>query len=190
MNARHHADLLVQDLRFGLRSLRRALPLSLAVVLTLTIGLGMNSVVFSLFNGLLFGAPVSRDPSTFVQIHARVSGEGKREFHGPRTLVTLQEFSDIAATTQTMSMVVASRWVSFALGDQNGPLLRGKLVSCNYLSSHIGPTSMGRGFVEADCASPGGQAVVIFTLRAWIDSSSVTRTSSDARCALTTGHSR
>jgi hypothetical protein len=59
---------LAQDVRYAVRMIRRAPSLSVAVVLTLALGLGLNSVVLSLFNGLLFRAPVSREPATFVQI--------------------------------------------------------------------------------------------------------------------------
>jgi hypothetical protein len=39
---------LLHDLRYSLRLVRRTAPLSIAVVLTLVVGIGLNSVVFSL----------------------------------------------------------------------------------------------------------------------------------------------
>ena len=44
----------LRDLRYALRSIRRTAGLSIAVALTLVVGVCMNSVVVSLFNGLLF----------------------------------------------------------------------------------------------------------------------------------------
>lgn len=41
-------------MRYSLRTIRKTGPLSLAVVVTLIVGVGMNAVVFSLFNALLF----------------------------------------------------------------------------------------------------------------------------------------
>jgi hypothetical protein len=72
---RHELEVLSQDLRYNVRVIRRSGPLSVAVVLTLVVGLGMNSVVFSVFNGLLFRPSATRDPDTFVQIYARPSGQ-------------------------------------------------------------------------------------------------------------------
>ena len=42
------------DVRYGLRSIQRTKTLSIAVVLTLVVGVGLNSVVVFLFNGPLF----------------------------------------------------------------------------------------------------------------------------------------
>jgi hypothetical protein len=107
-------DALLRDVRYGFRSIRKAAPLSLAVVATLVIGVGMNSVVFSLFNGLMFRPAVTRDAASFVQVHMQLSGLWYRELHGPRTLGTLEDFSLVRRATQTMAAVTASRWASFA----------------------------------------------------------------------------
>jgi predicted permease len=158
---------MLQDLTYGLRAVRRTAPLSAGVVLTLIVGLGVNSVVFSIFNGLLLRAPVTRDPSSFVQIYASLSGRWYREFHGPASLATLEEFEIVRAETKTMAAVAASRWASFALDGAASGVLRGKFVSCNYLAAHVGPMILGRGFVEADCGRSGGQPVVVLSERSW-----------------------
>ena len=156
-----------QDVRYGWRSTRATAPVSIAVVLTLVIGLGLNSVLLSLFNGLLFRPLVSRNPDTFVQIYAQVSGDSDRTSQGPGTLVTLEDFDVIRSRTETMTAVTVSRWASFTLGDPAVASLRGKLVSCNYLSAHVGPLTLGRGFAETDCSSPGAQPVLVLTQRGW-----------------------
>jgi len=158
---------LAQDLRYNARVIRRSAPLSIAVVLTLIVGLGLNAVVFSLFNGLLFRPPATRDPDTFVQIYAQLSGLWTRESHGPDTMVTLEDYNAIRSETRTLSAVTVSRWVSFVLADGDRAPLRGKLVSCNFLSAHVGPLRLGRGLLESDCSAPGAQPVVVVTERAW-----------------------
>ena len=75
----------LRDVRYALRSIRRTTPLSIAVALTLVVGVGLNSVVVSLFNGLLFRPAVTRDPSSFVQLYVQLTGPWPRELHGPRT---------------------------------------------------------------------------------------------------------
>src|SRR5690349_9097295 len=83
-----------RDVRYGLRSIRRTAPLSAAVVVTLAVGVGMTSVVFSLVNGLLFRPAVTRDPASFVAIYPILSGVSGgsgtsfREVHGPDWLAT------------------------------------------------------------------------------------------------------
>lgn len=164
---RHELEVLSQDLRYNVTVIRRAGPLSIAVVLTLIVGLGINAVVFSVFNGLLFRPSATRDPDTFVQIYAQLSGQWHRESHGPDTLVTLEDFYAIRSATRTLSAVTASRWVSFMLGESDGVPLRGKFVSCNFLAAQLGPIRVGRGLLDSDCAAPGDSSVVVLTERGW-----------------------
>ena len=164
---RRELEVLAQDLRYNARIIRREGPLSMAVVLTLVVGLGMNSVVFSLFNGLLFRPWAMRDPDSFVQIYARPSGLWRPALDGPDTMVTLEDFNAIRSDTRTLSAVTVERWASFRLGEGDGISLRGVFVSCNFLSAHLGPMHLGRGLVDSDCSMPGREAVVVVTQLAW-----------------------
>jgi hypothetical protein len=64
---------LLQDVRYGIRSLRRNPFLSGAIVLTLSLGIGLNVGVFTLINAMLFRASVDKDPDTFIRIYAEYS---------------------------------------------------------------------------------------------------------------------
>ena len=157
---------LLRDLRYGFRSIRRTAPISLAVVLTLVVGVSMNAVVFAVFNGMLFRPAVTREPASFVQLYLELSGLWHRELHGPRWLATLEDLETVRRTTDTLAAVTASRWASFSLTD-GGESVRGAFVSCNYLAAHLGPMRAGRGLLEADCTAPAGDGVVVFTERGW-----------------------
>jgi putative ABC transport system permease protein len=168
MSMRHGLDLAWHDLRHSIRAIRTSGPLSVAVVLTLVVGVSMNAVVVSLFNALLFRPHVAKDPSSYVQIYVGLSGQWQRELHGPPWLGTLEDYNLIRAASRTLSDVTASRWTSFTLGGEASASLRGMLTSCNYLSAHLAhPMRLGRGFVDADCARPGGMPVVVLAEGAW-----------------------
>jgi predicted permease len=160
-------DILWGDLRYALRLLGRFPQLTAAVLLTLIVGVGINSTVFSIFNGLLFRANVSRDPATFVQVYATPSGGWQREVHFTPYMLTLEEYDLIRRTTQSLAAVTASQWTFLSLDGAERTDFRGKFVSCNYLSAHVGPLLHGRGFAGDDCAAPGGQPVMILTERGW-----------------------
>jgi putative ABC transport system permease protein len=164
---RGQLDILGRDLRYALRLLGRFPQLTAAVLVTLVVGVGVNSTVFSIFNGLLFRANVSRDPATFVQIYATPSGGSLRQVHGTPYMLTLEEYDLIRRTTRSLAAVTVSQWTFLGLEGAERSDFRGKYVSCNYLSAHSGPLLHGRGFAEDDCAAPGGQAVMVLTERGW-----------------------
>jgi putative ABC transport system permease protein len=160
-------EVLAQDLRYNARVIRRAGPLSIAVVLTLSVGLGINSSVFSLFNSLLFRTWATHDPDSFVHIYAQPSGLWRPGSDGTGKVLTLEDFNQVRSDTRTLSAVTAERWASFRLGEGDGTSLRGALVSCNYLSAHVGSMRLGRGLLESDCSTSGREPVVVLTQRSW-----------------------
>ena len=68
-------DKLLQDVRFGFRLIQRNPLLSSAVVLTLALGIGLDTAVFTAVNGILFRARVEKDPDSFVQLVHSYSGK-------------------------------------------------------------------------------------------------------------------
>src|SRR5688500_775397 len=64
------------DVRLALRTLRRRPAFTLLAVLTLTIGVGANTAVFGLINGVfLKPVPLVREPEQLVEINRRVGGD-------------------------------------------------------------------------------------------------------------------
>jgi putative ABC transport system permease protein len=157
----------VQDIRYSLRQVRRSPQLASAVMLTLVIGIGLNSVAFSLFNGILFRPQVSRDPASFAQTYSFVTGDRDRQWHGTPTKGTLELYDALRIHAKTLSAVTAGQWTTFKIRDAEFPTLRGKFVSCNYISAHMGPMLLGRGFVENDCSRSGGQPVAVLSEIGW-----------------------
>src|ERR1700747_2825025 len=59
---------LVQDNRYGLRVLRKSPGFASTVILTLGLGIGMNSAIFTVANGFLLRKPPITDPPTVVMV--------------------------------------------------------------------------------------------------------------------------
>jgi putative ABC transport system permease protein len=70
------ASALVQDMRIGLRSLRRAPGLAAAVVITLALGIGANAAIFSVVRGVLLRPLVNRDEDRLIYIRQSAPGIG------------------------------------------------------------------------------------------------------------------
>src|SRR5260370_26833593 len=65
-----HLAPMLEDIQFGLRSLRKSPGFTVAVILTLGLGIGLNTAIYSIFNGFLRPLPV-KDPKQLVVLSAR-----------------------------------------------------------------------------------------------------------------------
>ena len=82
---REHIDLLRGDVRYALRNLRRNPSFTLVAVLALAVGIGANTAVFTIVNGVLLRALPYRNPGELVAIFEKLPGAPvpKFEFSAP-----------------------------------------------------------------------------------------------------------
>ena len=100
----------ITDLKFALRSLRRAKGLSLTVIVTLALGIGANAAIFSVVRGVLLRPLVNRDEDRLIYIRQSAPGIGAenanfsvpeiRDLRGRVKSVT--SFGDFSAIPFTM----------------------------------------------------------------------------------------
>ncbi|HEX4320475.1 MAG TPA: ABC transporter permease [Acidobacteriaceae bacterium] len=148
-----------RDLRFGLRQLSRAPGFTLTAVLTLALGLGANTAIFSLINGLLLRPlPVPHAEQLAILMNSNSASQTSNEmFSGPmfRALEKRHEaFQDVAAYWSNRYQVRGS------LGSIE---VEGALVSGQYFRALQTPALIGRYLTSQD-DQPGnsnGSSVVI-----------------------------
>lgn len=166
-DALHQLVNLSRDVLFSLRMLRRAPLLGVTVVLTLGLGISLNSSVFTVLNALLFRPLVTRNAGTFVQLFATLTNSPSRRPGGSPVEFTLDEYQGLQTGSRSLDQVTASALVPLVIGDQRQTQVRGLFVSCNFLSAHIDPPVLGRVFLPQDCQSPGGQPVAVLNESFW-----------------------
>jgi predicted permease len=92
-------EILVSDLRYAARALRKAPAFTAAAVLSLALGIGANTAIFTFINALALSPLPVENPSALVQIAAR----------GPGTpIISFPMHRDIAARQQVLTGVVAT----------------------------------------------------------------------------------
>lgn len=106
---------LAQDVRYALRSLWRTPGFLLAAVLTLALGIGANTAVFSVVRGVLLRPPPFPQPEQVVGLFVRFQGLGVE-----RAGVSRPELEDFRQTRDTFSRLAAYHWERFNVSGAEG----------------------------------------------------------------------
>jgi predicted permease len=152
----------LQDIRFGLRMLRKNPGFTTVAVLTLALGIGACTAIFSVVNGVLLKALPYDQPGQLVQLWEDPSGKG-REWNS----VAGAQFADWKEQTTMMEGISVIRRVNLNLtGEVRPERLSVHKVSANYLQILRMRPFLGRGFLP-DEDQPGKDRVVVLTHRLW-----------------------
>ena len=131
----------LQDLRHGFRLLARAPGFTVVVVLTLALGIGANTAIFSVVYALLLRPLPYQDPDRLVMVWQDLTARG-----GPdREWMTPGTFADLAIRPDIFDSVAAIRgWQPTLTGQGDPEPLTGEQVSHEYFTAarrRTGPRS-------------------------------------------------
>jgi len=151
----------VHDLRYAIRSTRKNPGFTLAAVLSLAIGIGVNAALFSLINTILWKSLPVRDPETLLVV-SRHAGTGVS--HG-FTYRNYEVFRDHVPGLTVAGYGMAP--LNVAIDGQLEPTLRGHLVTGNYFSLLGLVPIRGRLLGPDDDRVPMGHPVAVLSHDYW-----------------------
>ncbi len=151
-----------QDLRYGARMLLKNPGFTLIAVITLALGIGANSVIFSLVNALLLRPLPVDKPESLVAVYT--SDFSSTQFGAS----SYPDYIDFRDRNQVFSGMVAYTTTPFSLNiDGTNERAFGEIVSGNYFSTLGVTPALGRGFLPEEDRTPGERPVALISHKLW-----------------------
>src|SRR5215211_881351 len=160
---RRRLEPLGHDLRYAVRSFRRSPAFVIVALLSLTLGIGATSAIFSVIYGVLIAPyPYAKPGEIWAPQIRAIDGRGGRAYflNELRPLAELPAFSDVMATSIETVLMTGD----FAPESFNGVLLSGNAFNFLGVAPVIGRT------IQPSDIRPDGQAepVVVLSHRLWL----------------------
>jgi putative ABC transport system permease protein len=156
---------LIHDLRFGFRMLRRPAGLSILAILCLTLGIGANAAVFSWIEGILFRPyPLVIDQDRLFAVAGTNRGaKGTDDVSWP-------DFLDLQRNCTLVEAFIAEKitGTTLSIGDR-ADRVPGSLVSANYFDALGVHPVLGRGFQPGEDSGRNGHPVTVISYQMWQD---------------------
>jgi predicted permease len=171
-------DTLLQDVGFGLRMLAKSPGFTAVAVVSLALGIGANTAIFSLINGLLLRSLPVRNPHELRVINwtgqktelSNFTGNMKKRAGGATSCGSFPypAYRDFRDRAQGFSDVFAfcSLYNCTLVAKQGAVTLEGMMVSGNFFRGYGTTAFLGRTLLPEDEA-PGSPAVAVITYRVW-----------------------
>ncbi len=146
---------MLNDIRFALRLLFKSPGFTLIAILTLALGIGVNTAVFSLIHTLLYAPPSYERPNEIVQLFSQDS-KNPKSFRG----FSYPSYRDISEQNTVFSSVLAHNLAMIGIGEKgNTRRAFADVVSANYFSVLGRAPGQGRAFLPEE-ETPGRNAQV------------------------------
>jgi putative ABC transport system permease protein len=138
--------MLLADLRYAVRSVLRARGFALAVVVTLGLGIGATTAIFSVVRGVMLKPLPHRDGDRLMYLRQSTRGPG-----GEDIFFSVPEIEDFRTASHTLAGIAEYSPITFTLvGDNDAVRLDVGLVTGNYFSVMGLSPVLGRGFNAGD----------------------------------------
>ena len=155
-------DSLIQNLKYGLRSLRKSPGFTIVAILTLALGIGANTAIFSVVNAVLLQPLSYPEPDRIVSL--QLTGED-----GNSNITSIPKFNTWRDQTQAFEAVAAYDFQGPGInliGGDRPEQLKGIRVSAGYFRVFGAPIALGRAFTPEE-DRPQGPNLAVITSGLW-----------------------
>ena len=154
-------EALWQDLRYGFRVLRASPGFAAVAVLSLTLGIGANTAVFSVVNAALLRPLPVTAPERLVFVFNGSTAE-------PYGVSSYPDYVDYRDKNEVFSDLIAYSSITMsARSDAQANLISGLLVSGNFFDALGVRAALGRTFLPEEDKTPGANPVAVISYRLW-----------------------
>jgi len=161
---------LLQDLRYGVRMLGKSPGFTAVAVITLALGIGANSAIFTLLDQVLLRRLPVREPEQLVQLEFSGSDEGIATSYGgnPNDYFSYPMYRDLRDQNRVFAGVLATDSTQVGVEWHNQADLAGtELVSGNYFELLGVRPVVGRLLVESDDVVENANPVIVLSFAYW-----------------------
>lgn len=154
----------VQDLRFGVRMLRQQPVFTLIAVLTLALGIGATTAIFSLLEALLLKPLPIKEPAQFVVVNIAKPDQPERGYSS----FSYPVFRKMREKNTVFAGMFARSGSPMSMSaDGQAERVAGEAVSGNFFSVLGVNAALGRLLTEADDQTPGAHQVAVLSFNFW-----------------------
>jgi putative ABC transport system permease protein len=149
-----------QDLRLALRTVWKQPGFTLTAAITLALGIGANTAIFSVINALILNPPNIAEAERVVALWRTPKDQRSK---GPTSYLDLQEWQ---AQSQSLEAIAGYKPNGFTLGGEQAQRVQGMRVTARFLSTLKVTPLLGRDF-QPDEEKRGAKGVVIVSAEFW-----------------------
>jgi putative ABC transport system permease protein len=162
LDLREAVGIFWRDVKYALRSLAGAKGLTITVVLTLALGIGANSAIFTLVRGVLLRPLVNRDESRLIYIRQSAQGLGTEN-----TTFSVPEIQDLRQRVKSFSAIGDFSTIGFTLNGLGEPReVQAGVVGGTYFDVMGLHPVLGR-LLDMRDDGPSAPGAVVLTYRFW-----------------------
>ena len=156
-------ETILQDVRYGARTLRKSPGFAIAAVLTLALGIGANTAIFSVVHGVLLQSLPYGGGDRLVRLRVDAPGAGIQDGR-----FAVPELQDIRTLSRTLDGVVEYHSMFFVLlGGPEPQRVQTGVVSANYFDTLGVAPILGRTFLPGEDRR-GAEAVLVLSHAYWM----------------------